>query len=325
LDRAFSQRFACIVGAPRTGTTSLAHFLRGHPSVCFSKLKEPHFFSQRDLNGLRDEDLRETVTSDYLERFFPTRHNDKDSMLIEGSVTYLFTPDGMRPILRLWPDAKFIIGLRNPVEMIPSLHQRLLVLGDETVRDFERAWRLVDDRKEGRKVPASCIEPQWLRYDQLGLLGTYVEKFVAVVGRTRCFFVIHDELKANPQRVVRELVEFLGLPPREVLNCRPRRMGRGFRIGWIQRLLMRPPIVTRKLLAGGAYRRRFESLERLQKKDRSTLRMLERARKQILRWNEVDAPRPSLSPALMDEFRKLFGEDIRKLERIIGRDLGHWL
>lgn len=324
MDKAFSQRFAVIAGAPRTGTTSLAYYLRNHPSVCFSKLKEPHFFSQRDLNGLDDSALRDVVTTDYLDRFFPNRNEQENSMLIEGSVTYLYAPDRMQPILRLWPEAKFIVGLRNPIEMIPSLHQRLLVLGDETVRDFERAWRLVDARKAGRHVPASCIEPQWLQYDQLGRLGSYVESFISVVGRDRCFFVIHDELRANPAKVFSELVEFLSLPPHDLTDIKPRRTGRGFKVGWIQRFLMRPPVITRKVLAGPAYRRRFENLDRL-RKERPTLKMLERARKQILRWNETDAPRPSLSPSLHDEFRALFAMDVAKLEQIVDRDLGHWL
>ena len=324
MERAFSQRFACIVGAPRTGTTSLAHYLRSHPSVCFSRPKEPHFFSRRDLNSLEDEELRETVASDYLDRFFPNRLSDNDAILIEGSVTYLFAPERMRPILRLWPDAKFIIGLRDPVEMIPSLHQRLLVLGDETVRDFERAWRLVGERKAGRRVPRTCIEPQWLRYDQLGRLGSHVETFISVVGKDHCFFVLHDQLRANPSSVCLELVKFLGLSPHELADTSPRRAGRGFKIGWVQRLLMRPPLIARKLLAGSAHRRRFESLDRLQK-DRPTLRVLERARKQILKWNEADSPRPDLSPALHDEFQMLFGEEISKLAKIVGRDLDHWL
>ena len=45
-------RFAFIVGAPRCGTTTLAQFLKNHPSVSFPAVKEPHFFSQHNLRGL---------------------------------------------------------------------------------------------------------------------------------------------------------------------------------------------------------------------------------------------------------------------------------
>lgn len=45
-----------IVGAPKCGTTSLAHWLAGHPQVFMSPVKEPHFFNtdyQRYLNSLK--------------------------------------------------------------------------------------------------------------------------------------------------------------------------------------------------------------------------------------------------------------------------------
>jgi hypothetical protein len=46
------QNLVCVVGAPRCGTTTLARWLRDHPSVQLSSVKEPHYFSQFDLNGL---------------------------------------------------------------------------------------------------------------------------------------------------------------------------------------------------------------------------------------------------------------------------------
>jgi len=324
VDQRLSCRFACIVGAPRTGTTSLAQFMRAHPSICFSKLKEPHFFSQHDLNGIPDEELRQIVTAEYLDRFFPHRRED-GSLLAEASVTYLYTPQRMRPILRLWPEAKFIICLRDPVEMIPSLHQRLLVLGDENVRDFERAWRLVDARRRGRSVPRSCIEPRWLRYDELGRLGFYVGRFISVVGRNRCFFVLHDDLRSDAARAYRDVIEFLGLPPCEPADTTPRRVRRDFKYGWLQRLLMRPPVITRRLLAGSAYRRRVDSLSKLDKRKSPGIRIIERSRKNLLKWNETEAPQVALSPALRAEFGQLYREDIKRLEDIIGRNLDHWL
>lgn len=320
----FDKRFACIVGAPRTGTTSLARFLRRHSSVCFSKVKEPHFFSQWDLNGLSDEDLREAVSTEYLARYFP-HCEPQASMLMEGSVTYLYTPEQMRPILRLWPDAKFVIGLRDPMEMIPSLHQRLLVLGDESVEDFERAWALTEERKQGRKIPPSCIEPRWLRYDEVARLGDYAERFIDVVGRERIFFALQDDLKADAAGVYARLLDFLGLPQEPLTPMTPRRVSMGFKHGWLQRLLMRPPGVTRKLMAGQHYRRRVEALDKLRKPDSPMLKLIERSRKRLLEWNQADPPPVRLSPALRREIRSKYLADVNRLGEIIGRDLGHWL
>lgn len=320
----FNPRFACIVGAPRTGTTSLAKFLRTHPHVCFAKVKEPHFFSQWDLTGLPDAELRRTVTEEYLARYFPHR-NDPGDLLMEGSVTYLYAPEQMRPILRLWPDARFIIGLRDPMEMIPSLHQRLLFLGDETVEDFERAWQLVGERRHGRRIPRSCIEPRWLRYDEVGRLGDYVERFISVVGRERCFFAVYDDVKRDPAALYRQVEEFLGLPHHEPADLTPRRASQGYKFGWLQRLLMRPPLITRNLMAGTHYRQRVATIEKLRKGESPLMRTVEQARKGLLRWNEADRPQSSLSSAIRGEIRSKYSDDVARLGRIINRDLSHWL
>ena len=62
------QHFVCVVGAPRCGTTTIARMLRDHPAVSFSSVKEPHYFSQFDLNGLDPDELRQTVRAEYLDR-----------------------------------------------------------------------------------------------------------------------------------------------------------------------------------------------------------------------------------------------------------------
>src|SRR5262245_17289692 len=100
-------RFAFIVGAPRCGTTTLASFLQQHPDVCFSAVKEPHFFTQHDFSGVSDAEIREQVQSEYLDRFFG-QCPESATVRAEGSVTYLCASDHMAPILKLWPDAKFI-------------------------------------------------------------------------------------------------------------------------------------------------------------------------------------------------------------------------
>src|SRR3954451_13279588 len=159
-------RWAFIVGAPRCGTTSLSRYLRGHPDVCFSSIKEPHFFSRHDLRALPSDQLRALVRREYVDRFYP--HRDNIRLMAEGSVTYFYVPEQLEPILKLWPQAKFIIGVRNPLQMIPSLHQRNVFNGDETERQFERAWSLVPGRRQGSDLPRRCADPRWLDYWEIG-------------------------------------------------------------------------------------------------------------------------------------------------------------
>ena len=318
-----SARFACIAGAPRCGTTSLASFIKHHPEICFASVKEPHFFAQYDLTCLSDDELRRRVDTHYLARYFAHR-TDKHAVLAEASVTYLYAPERMEPILRLWPDAKFVIAVRDPLEMLPSLHQRLLYLGDETVTDFGRAWALNSERAEGRSIPRTCVDPRWLRYDQAGRLGTYVENFFNAVGRDRCMVVVFDDLVANPAALSRELFKFLNLSPHEAHDLGAQRASKSFRIGWLQRLLKRPPIATRALLAGEAYRQRVTQLNG-SGSESAVVRGVLSARKKLLRWNQVAAAPVSLPDWLAREISETLADEIAHLSSLINRDLSHWL
>ena len=165
--------FAFIVGAPRCGTTTLASFLQLHPDVCFSAVKEPHFFSRDEVATLPEGEIERVVAEEYWQRFFGHCEGEP-KLYAEGSVTYLYVPERMAPILKIWPKAKFVIALRDPLSMLPSLHARLLVTGDETIRDFPTAWAKIGERAEGKSLPKRAVDPRWLRYDWAGQLGQNV-------------------------------------------------------------------------------------------------------------------------------------------------------
>ena len=95
-------------------------------------------------------------------------------------------PEQLEPVLKLWPNSRFVVAVRDPLTLLPSLHKRLIFTGDENLRSFEDAWAAVPDRAAGRRIPWSTIEPRWLRYDEAARYGTYVERLFAAVGKERC-------------------------------------------------------------------------------------------------------------------------------------------
>ena len=313
-------RFAFIVGAPRCGTTTLASFLQQHPDVCFSAVKEPHYFSLHDLSGLDDEALRKRVGEEYLARFFDDC-GDKEVMA-EGSVTYLYMPEKMEPILRLWPDARFVIALRDPLSMLPSLHARLLVTGDENITDFTRAWGKVEDRAQGRSIPRSAIDPRFLRYDQAGMLGSRVEQFFDAVGRERCEVVLFDDLVADPNGTYDRLCSFLHLKPWPATDLTAQRVHKSFRFGWLQRLLKRPPKAVRTILAGEKFRQREK---RLDAGEGPVIEAIFKVRKRLLDWNKVPAKRQPIDPRVRAEIIERLRDEVILLSKLIDRDLSHWL
>jgi hypothetical protein len=318
-----SRHFSAIVGAPRCGTTSLANYLGLHPVVNFSVVKEPHFFSQHDLTAFDEEELIDTVEREYLARFFPQANGD-GRMLMEGSVTYLYTPEQMKVILRVWPEAKFIIAVRDPFEMLPSLHQRLLFTGDETVKDFAHAWALAPERARGRHIPRTCVEPKWLQYPEIGRLGTYVERFFDAVGRERCHVVVFDDFAVDPAGAYQQVLSFLGLVDDGRTDFSPRRTSRSYRFGWLQRLLKRPPAMMRSVMAGEKFRLRFQPIENIGP-DPWFVRRVFSWRERLLRWNEAPVFRTDLSVEIQAEIRTALIDDIVLLGRLIGRDLSQWL
>lgn len=313
--------FAFIVGAPRCGTTTLASFLQQHPDVCFSAVKEPHFFSRDEVAALPESELEPLVETEYWQRFFG--HCDGDPKLYaEGSVTYLYVPERMAPILKLWPEAKFVIALRDPVAMLPSLHARLLVTGDETIRDFPTAWAKISDRAEGKSVPKSAIDPRWLRYDWAGKLGENVERFIAAVGRDRCHIVLFDDLANDPQNTYRDVCRFLGIEPWAGTDFEPQRINKTIRIGWLQRLLKRPPKAVRTALAGEKFHAREKQVGSAQS---PALSAIFRVRKRLLQWNKIPAKRQPLDPIVRQQIIDRLRDDVILLSKTIDRDLSHWL
>ena len=315
-------RFTFIVGAPRCGTTTMSRWLQAHPQILFPFVKEPHFFWQHDLRGLDEERLRAFVERDYLDHFFAEPEGER-RVGADCSVSYFYAPEQLEPVLRLWPDSRFIVGVRDPLTLLPSLHKRLLVTGDENIRSFEDAWAAVPERAAGRRIPWSTIEPRWLRYDEAARYGTYVERLFAAVGKERVLVMVFDDLVADPVAQYRRLIEFAGLrsvPPPEM---KAERSGKDVRVILLQQLLKRPPRVLLPYLAGAMHRARFDrnAATRL-KREGSGGKSL---RKRLLRWNRVPDEKRPVPVEVQREIKAQFQDEVDRLGKLIGRDLGNWL
>ena len=312
-------RWAFIVGAPRCGTTALSEYLRTHPEICFSTPKEPHFFLRYDLRNESTEELRQTVLNRYLDLYFPERH--ASSLFAEGSVSYFYAPEQLEPILRLWPRAKFIICLRNPLQMVPSLHQRLFYNGDETERQFDRAWSLVPERRNGRYIPRSCIEPRFLDYWEAGQLGKHLDRFLSVVGPERCHISIFDDFKKDPGAEYRRVLEFLELPDDERSDFDRHAESKDCRIAWVHRLMKRPPKAAMWLFDREDLQVMVEGVG----KPSPLLDKIMEIRGKIIDWNKVPATKPKIGNQVLGEMRDMFSKDVALLSNLVDRDLRHWL
>ncbi|NJL34400.1 MAG: sulfotransferase domain-containing protein [Chloroflexaceae bacterium] len=119
-----------IVGAPKCGTTAMTDYLNQHPDVFVPVVKEPDFFGS-DLTGRRYT----TNLHTYLALFEPGR----GKLCGEGSTAYIISKQAAQEIYNFNPEAKIIIMIRNPVDMLYSLHNQVVYTGDESIHDFALA------------------------------------------------------------------------------------------------------------------------------------------------------------------------------------------
>jgi len=193
-----------IIGAPKTATTSIAHWLSTHPEVFMCKPKEPNFFCQ-DINISRAA----SNFNQYLQLFSSAR--DHHVAIGEASTNYLRSTCAVSNILEKFNDAKFIVGLRNPVEISISLHSQLVKTGREPIQDFIRAWNLQDHRSRGLFLPVGASDP--INYYNCSCLGTQLLRLQQLAPKDSIFIYFYEDICKDPKNEYIRLCQFLGVSP----------------------------------------------------------------------------------------------------------------
>jgi len=293
-----------IVGAPKCGTTALSEYLRAHPSVFMSTPKEPHFFCSDFDYYFRPG--RATL-GDYLHLFDDA--TPAHLAIGEASVWYLYSQAAVPAILEFDPGARIVVMVRDPVELVPSLHSQLRYSLDEDEDDVERAWRLQDARERGERVPRTCRVPEFLQYRRAAALGAQVERLMSVAPRGQVHVVVFDDLRADPRRVYADALAFLGVPDDGRTEFPRVNANKAHRGGRVARLTQRPPRPLVKAVAGV---KRAAGVERIGVLSR------------IRQGNRQAVDRPALRPEFAEELAGYFAEDVAMLAELIGRDLSAW-
>jgi hypothetical protein len=197
-----------IIGAPKCGTTALSEYLRSHPNVYFSEPKEPNYFNSDVISR---KIYHYTSLEDYLEKCFSGSQGY--AAVGEGSVRYLASTKAVPAILNLWPHAKFIVMLRNPVDLGYSLFHQHLRNENENVATYEEAWGLQESRRSGNNIPATCAHPSLLQYSARCKLGDQLEKlFATIPNRNNILVISFNDFTRNTQQVYERVLNFLELP-----------------------------------------------------------------------------------------------------------------
>lgn len=284
-----------IVGAPKSATTALTAYLDKHPDICLALRKEVHHFGS-------DLYIKSKVKSrsEYLALFDRCKG---ECCIGDSSVLYLISENAAQEIFDFAPDAKIIIMLRNPVDVIYSLYYQMLFDGDETLPTFEQGLAAEDER-----VANKTTQTVW--YRRMVRYTDQVKRYFDAFGREQVHVIIYDDLQADTTKVYRETLEFLQVdtnfqPDFRVVNANSR-----IRSAYVRDFIKNPPrwySATRNSL------RKFIS---------PTLRR--KVNVWIKEANSIYESRPPLNPELRSQLQQEYQAEVEQLSQLLGRDLTYW-
>lgn len=280
-----------IVGAPKCGTTALYHYLRQHPQVFMPDRKEPHFFAVdvRVPGAIRNP-------AEYAALFEDVGSARRVG---EASVSYLASRAAGPGIRRFAPDARIIVMLRDPLEVVASLHQQLVYECEAEHEELSEALRI---QREARALILAhkgipYIYREAVRFAEQ--LGRYLDLF----GEERVHVILLDDLRDRPESTFDACLRFLdvdtGFVPRfEIVNPRKRARSRA-----VQRWIKQPPSALAAL--AGAVPARVRAVAS------TWLHLL----------NTADGGAPTRIPGSL---RRELVEEVDQLRELLDRPLGGW-
>jgi hypothetical protein len=290
-----------VVGAPKCGTTALHVYLKAHDDVFMTDWKEPHYFS-KDLHTINGRSMRE---EDYFALFAAA---DAEKWVGESSPSYLLSKSAAAALKRFSPDARIIVMLRDPVEVMYAFHATQLQMGVESVGDFEEALGLEEARRNGEQLPAvrsGLLEN--LFYREVVRFTDQVKRYFDAFGRDRVHVIIYDDLKRDTAVTFEAVLRFLGLLPQSRLEFQKVNENVSPRSVTINNFLWNPPRslrrLARALVPDAARRKLVVSLLDLNKETRSRSPMPDQLRLRLQRE---------------------FAPEVERLSALLNVDLTHW-
>lgn len=190
-----------ILGAAKSGTTSLHAYLNQHPEVFLSQNKEPSFFCSCFQ-----------VISNPIDYFHLFSGASNQKVIGEASHVYMTDPATPPVLHALFPSAKFVVILRNPADRAFSLYHHMRRRGYETAATFEKALEMEDDRYCSQSFKDSC--PQYFynfMYFRSGLYGEQLSRYLSYYDRSNFHILSLDALKTDPASSLRGIFSFLGV------------------------------------------------------------------------------------------------------------------
>ena len=288
-----------VIGAAKSGTTSLHHYLAEHPEIWMSRTKELSFFQDEGDLGVYEAALDPLLAAELSEPRNWSRGLDwyraqfDPRFAVRGESSPGYTAPHFRGVpervASVVPDAKLVYCVRDPVERALS------------------TWRFRRAGGVERRPVEEALQPRSY-YSEMSCYAARLAPYLERFPRDRLHIVEAERLDAHRDEALSEVFAFLGVDPDFRTPGFDRRWNettthRGLRWRAISRLRAQPwweHVATRV--------------------PRRALWLAQRVTTSGPLADSKPAPSPALSPAFLDELR----EDAERFRALCGRDLSHW-
>jgi hypothetical protein len=298
-----------VIAPARSGTTTLHRLLDQHPEIYMCPVKETHFFAlEEGKKGLDPEELGRIIAArpyqakvadiETYRRLFDGVKGEK--AIGEACPTYFRSQRAAKGIRHYVPEAKFIAVLRNPVDRAFSAFISAARARGWPVGLFSEIPRMYKGNEH------TAVDGEF-RFIEGGFHSVHLKRYMELFGKDRIQVHLFDELMGDIQGSLRQIYAFLGVDESFRADTSMRYGVTGLpRSRALDELLKR---ATESLALRASIRPLLPS-------------PLRRAVSRLRNWNLV---KPALPMEARREWIGLYEEDIKELEKLIGRDLSRWL
>lgn len=293
-----------IMGAARAGTTSVYRYLRQHPQVYMSDIKEPWFFALENeavsFTGPSAQYFRKNAVTK-LAQYEALFDGVTDRLAIgEASTMYMYSRRACERIRHHIPGAKLIVMLRHPAERAFSHFLHEVQRRREPLADFGGALGAEAERMAmGWGFPYA--------YRDIGFYYRQLKVYFDSFPREQIGIWLFDDLEADTDRVMADIMRFIGVEPIAVDTSMHHNVARSIS-------LPRSTALSTLICEENAVKKLAQSFIP------ATLRG--RGRRILQRLNQK---RPLVRRSVRRELINGYRDDILKLQSLIQRDLSQWL
>ncbi len=280
-------------------------YLAGHPDV-FMARKEMHHFGS-DLRFGRQFYRR--GQAEYLAEFDGW---NGQRCAGEASVWYLRSQQAAAEIHAFNPDARVVVMLREPVEMLHSLYFAFRWDGNEHLPTFEAALAAENARRAGRQITRQTYFIQGLVYREAARYVEQLQKYFEVFGRERVHVILYDDFAADVPGVFRKTLDFLGIDSSRMQKEFPVVNGNKSTRNKFVRAILHDRFVRSATLAIRPWlpRRVFSSMQKVDAL--------------IRKVNARPQARTPLPAEVSNRLKREFAPEVERLSELLRHDLTHW-